>query len=172
MPLSARMWRLVLTGLPEQHPARVCGTVHNVPSKKTNEATEIFDRLLSIWSGDLPPEDVRSVVTDDYVGHVLHLGATADRTADEYASRIAEYRRDNPGARFEVIQQGRCEDRLWTRLVAVRSDGRVSHGMNESRIRGGKLAEEWALWTAWHEGGVHAAVSSFPESQGPTATNG
>ena len=61
----------------------------------------------------------------------------------------AEFRRQNPGTEFSILDQDLVGDLLWTRLEAHRADGAVAHGMNESRFVGDLIAEEWAIWSDW-----------------------
>ena len=107
----------------------------------------VFARLLSAWN-EADPEDVRALVTADYVGHLLGP-APGERTARQYPDWIRSYRAANPGAWFSVQDQGADGDRLWTRLSARLGDGSTAHGMNVSRFVGDRIAEEWALWSPW-----------------------
>ena len=111
-------------------------------------AGRVFAEVIDIWSGRRPPASIRALITDDYVGHMLHL-EVGERSADEYRDWIERYRREQPGTEFEVVAQTVAGDRIWSRLVASRSDGAVAHGMNQSRVQDGKLAEEWAIWSSW-----------------------
>jgi hypothetical protein len=106
-----------------------------------------FGRLIDVWSsGD--PADISSLISADYVGHMLHL-EQGQRSAEEYPGWIKSFREANPNTRFLVHDQSASGDRLWTRLRATRGDGAVSHGMNVSRFEGGRIAEEWAIWSGW-----------------------
>jgi hypothetical protein len=107
-----------------------------------------FEALLHAWErGD--PAAVLGLVTETYVGHMLHL-VDGERTAAEYPAWIARWRESNPGTIFEVADQGLIGSTLWTRLVAHRPDGSSANGMNESRFEGELVAEEWAVWSGWH----------------------
>jgi SnoaL-like domain len=108
-----------------------------------------FALLLDVWSGG-DPGALATLITEDYVGHMLHL-AEGDRTAEQYAARIRAYREASPGARFAVVDQTAGQDRLWSRLLATNGDGRQAHGMNVSRFAGDRICEEWAVWSGWHE---------------------
>ena len=111
----------------------------------------VFAELLRIWQSG-PGEAILAIVTADYRGHMLHLGADRDRAA--YPDRIDSHRAQFPAARFEVVDQSETGDRLFSRIEANRtSDGveLVSHGMNVSRFVDGLIAEEWAIWTEWRE---------------------
>jgi SnoaL-like domain len=106
-----------------------------------------FGRAIDVWSvGD--PEDILALITVDYVGHMLHL-ENGQRSAQDYPGWIQSFREANPNTAFVVQDQSSGGDRLWSRLQATRGDGAVSHGMNVSRFAGDRVAEEWALWSAW-----------------------
>jgi len=111
-------------------------------------AVKLFDRILDAWN-DADPSSIRDLITDDYQGHMLHL-ARGDRSADTYASWIADFRRSNPNVRFRVLAQGVTGNQVWSRLVATRPDDRTSYGMNTSVFRDGLVAEEWAIWSDWY----------------------
>ena len=107
-----------------------------------------FGRLLDVWSsGD--PADILTLTTADYIGHLLHL-EHGQRSAQDYPGWIHAFREANPNTRFLVHDQSMSGDRLWTRLRATRQDGSVAHGMNISRFVGGRIAEEWAVWSGWN----------------------
>lgn len=110
----------------------------------------VFDQVLAAWNGG-DPELVRELITADYFGHMLHL-SQGDRTGADYAQRIRDYRAANPGATFGVEDQSTSGDKLWTRLTAHLPNGDVAHGFNISRFDGDRIAEEWALWSAWLPG--------------------
>jgi len=111
-------------------------------------AVELFDQILDVWNG-ADPSSIRHLITDDYQGHMLHL-ASGDRTANTYASWIADFRRSNPDVRFRVLSQGVAGNQVWSRLVATSGDGRTSNGMNTSVLRDGLVSEEWAIWSDWY----------------------
>jgi hypothetical protein len=111
----------------------------------------VFRTLLVPWQ-EGPPEAVLASVTDDYVGHMLHL-PDGERTREQYPAWIDRYRAANPGTRFVVEDQFESGDRVCTRLTATRVDAgqRVTaNGINISRFEGDLVAEEWAIWSAWH----------------------
>jgi hypothetical protein len=109
--------------------------------------TTAFGRLIDIWSnGD--PADILTLITLDYVGHMLHL-EHGQRSAAEYPGWIQSFREAYPNTRFLIHDQSATGDRLWTRLQATREDGAVSNGMNISRFADGRIAEEWAIWSGW-----------------------
>jgi hypothetical protein len=108
---------------------------------------EVFGRLLDAWSsGD--PAAILALITDDYVGHMLHL-EQGQRSAHDYPKWIQSFRDANPGTRFHLHDQSSSGDRLWTRLRAVRGDGYIADGMNVSRFVNERIAEEWAIWSGW-----------------------
>jgi SnoaL-like polyketide cyclase len=111
----------------------------------TQSAT--FGRTIEVWSGG-DPTDILALITADYVGHMLQL-EKGQRSAQDYPGWIQSFREANPNTAFFVQDQSASGDRLWTRLQATRGDGAVSHGMNVSRFVGERIAEEWALWSAW-----------------------
>jgi hypothetical protein len=108
---------------------------------------DVFDRLLDAWSSG-EPAAILALVTDDYVGHMLHL-EHGQRSAQDYPGWIQSFRDANPGTRFHIDDQSTSGDRLWTRLRAVRGDGCVADGMNVSRFVNGRIAEEWAIWSGF-----------------------
>ena len=70
-------------------------------------------------------------------------------------SGMGQYRAVNPGATFRIVEQIDAGAHLVTRLEARRVDeasrsALVSRGINISRFDAqGRLAEEWAIWSAW-----------------------
>lgn len=109
----------------------------------------MFAAVLDVWSGRRPTTAIRELISADYVGHMLHL-EDGERTAEEYGAWIERYRRDQPEVEFTVVAQTVVGDHLWSRLIAARADHAVAYGMNESRVRDGRLIEEWAVWSPWH----------------------
>jgi predicted SnoaL-like aldol condensation-catalyzing enzyme len=110
----------------------------------------VFRSLLDVWQSG-PPEAVLAVVTDDYVGHMLHL-ADGNRTPLEYPAWIERFRAANPGTQFEVEAQLESGNHVCTRVTALRDDPEgtlVARGINISRCEGDRVAEEWAIWTDW-----------------------
>ena len=116
------------------------------PRDATSRA-RTFARLLETWeSGD--PRLISDVITDDYRGHMEHL-VDGERDAQSYPEWIRAYRAANDQVTFEVLDQRSAGDLLWSRLRASRPDGSIARGMNCSRFQGDRIAEEWAIWTAW-----------------------
>ena len=64
-----------------------------------------FARLLAIWTGG-DTAQIRTLITDDYVGHMLHLPGQGERTAASYPEWIERFREANAGPR------SRCTTRL------------------------------------------------------------
>jgi hypothetical protein len=111
---------------------------------------DVFAALLATWNGGAP-EAVRDVVTNDYVGRMLHL-SSGSRARDDYPEWIGRWREQNPDAHFEIDGQIESDDWVASRLRAVRMEDGVEHvafGMNFSRCSEGRVAEEWAIWTEW-----------------------
>ena len=116
------------------------------------EIVTIVDQLLEIWNG-ASTGTLASLLADNYRGHMLHL-PDGERDATEYAAWIRAYRELNPNVTFEIIEQFSAADRVVSRLRATRgslgSGLQTTHGINISRLDGdGRIAEEWALWSAW-----------------------
>jgi len=104
---------------------------------------ENFDRLLAIWGGSVPVEELDGLVAPGYVGHV----GSRDRNLAQLKTDIAAYRAATPAV-FCVQHQISEGDYLATRLIAHRigSASSMIHGMNISRWENELLAEEWAVW--------------------------
>lgn len=114
---------------------------------------DLFGELLGIWSAGHTPA-VLDLLSPDYVGHMLHL-ESGERSRSEYPQWIESYRGQNPGVRFDVVDQFDAGDRLVSRVEArrVTGDGKalIAYGMNISRFAGDVIAEEWAIWTPWRD---------------------
>ena len=82
----------------------------------------VFESLLEVWSGG-DVDAVLDLVTDDYVGHMMHLNS-ADRRKGAYPAWIAQFLVKNPGAQFRVVEQRELSDGLFSRLEATRADRR------------------------------------------------
>ena len=100
-----------------------------------------FARLLAVWNGDADLDEIDSLVTSDYRGHL----GSRERDAAELKEDIAAYRRRVPGVRFSVEHQFGDGDHLATRLTADYG-GQTISGLNMSRWVDELLAEEWAVW--------------------------
>jgi hypothetical protein len=109
--------------------------------------------VIDIWNGSTTP-GLELFLAPGYRGHVL--GApSGERDAASYAEAISRFRAANPGVVFRVVEQFDAGDRLVSRLEASRpathqDAASASEGINISRFDDdGRLAEEWAIWSAW-----------------------
>jgi hypothetical protein len=108
---------------------------------------ETFDKLLAVWNGDAGVDELDSLLSPSYLGH---LGSRVRNVAG-LKRDIADYRDRVPGVRFRVEHQFGEGDYLASRLTAHAVDATASEsaiicGMNISLWKGGLLAEEWAVW--------------------------
>jgi hypothetical protein len=111
------------------------------------EREETITRLLAVWNGERPLDDLDRLVTAGYRGHL----GLRERSLDELKRDIAAYRARVPDVRFTVDH--RIADGAYT---ASRIRAHATHpdtgapaavpGMNISRWEDGLLAEEWAVW--------------------------
>jgi hypothetical protein len=82
-----------------------------------------------------------------------------ERVGADYAEAVSRFRSANPGVAFRVVEQFEAGDRSVSRLEARRPGTDLgapllSQGINISRFDDdGRLAEEWAIWSAWLEVG-------------------
>ncbi len=111
--------------------------------------------VLEMWNG-ATTDDLPTLLAPTYRGHML--GAPdGERDAAAYPATVARYRAAFPDVEFRLVEQFDAGDRLVTRLRARRAktgDGPalISHGMNIARFYAdARLAEEWAIWSAWQE---------------------
>jgi hypothetical protein len=104
--------------------------------------SELFNRYGDeVWvRGDFSSAD--ELFTEDYVGH----SAGRDRDLAGLRTDVGLYRAHHPNLHVDVLEQFEAGDRLISRL-RVYSAGKVAYGMNISRFEGGRIAEEWAVWT-------------------------
>lgn len=116
--------------------------------------------VLEMWNG-APTAGLAALLAPAYRGHVLGI-ANGERDGAAYPGSIARYREAFPDVVFNVVEQFDAEDRLVTRLEA-RQRGRaggpssVNHGMNVARFdAGGRLIEEWAVWSGWQDSNEEA----------------
>jgi len=107
---------------------------------------ENFNRLLAIWGGSVPVEELDCLVAPGYVGHV----GSRDRSLTQLKTDIAAHRAATPAV-FRAQHQISEGDYLATRLTAHLSGAASSmiHGMNISRWENELLAEEWAVWESF-----------------------
>ena len=108
-------------------------------------AGEVFRDLMRIWeTGDFARFD--DLVSERYVGHV----AAGDRDRAGLRQRILAFRGLYPLMHFEIEDQFASGDRVATRMLArgrnAKGDAVALMGINISRVRDGKLEEEWNTW--------------------------
>ena len=118
-------------------------------------AADAVQLLLDVWNG-APSDLLPSILSLHYRGHMLHL-PVGERDTAAYPAWIGDYRHNNPNARFETVERFVAGDRVVSRLRATRQSPELgfefANGINISRIDpDGRIAEEWAIWTAWMEG--------------------
>lgn len=115
----------------------------------SEDSKAVFRHYVEIWvRGEVDRLD--EVLGPGYVGH---SGSSPDRDEglEEVRQRIAAYHAAHPGVRIEIHDQIAEGDRVASRMTAREADpttGReaVAAGFNVSRLAGGKVIEEWALW--------------------------
>lgn len=111
--------------------------------------------VIDMWNGSAA-DGLERLLAPGYRGHMLGVPG-GERVAAGYAEAIRRFRAANPGVAFRVIEQFEVGDRSVSRLEARRPGADVgatlvSQGINISRFDDdGRLAEEWAIWSAWLE---------------------
>ena len=119
----------------------------------THDARSTVAAVIAIWNGGRL-DGLEPLLAPGYRGHMLGVRG-GERVAAEYAETIDRFRTANPGVAFRIVEQFDAGDRLVSRLEAIRpaTDANatsVSEGINISRFdHEGRLAEEWAIWSAW-----------------------
>ena len=112
------------------------------------EDAAVVQRCIKMWeTGDLREFD--TLVAADYVGHV----ASGTRDREGLKARIKAFRTTFPDIRFTIEDQFGSGEKVVTRMQAEATNSvtgvRTSLiGINISRVRGGKVVEEWATWEA------------------------
>jgi hypothetical protein len=105
-----------------------------------------FARLLAVWNGEADLDELDSLVSPTYRGHL----GLRDRDSARLKQDIAAYRERVLGVRFRVEHQFGEGDYLASRLTAhapaIAAAEAVVCGLNISRWEDGLLAEEWAVW--------------------------
>ena len=107
---------------------------------------DLFRRYVAIWqSGEV--ERLAEVIHPAYAGHP----ASGDRDAEGLRQRILAFKGLYPDVVFTFGDQLAEGDRVASRMTARATraaDGQrvVLHGLNISRIRDGRIAEEWMAW--------------------------
>lgn len=111
-----------------------------------SDRAETRRRYLQIWNGERELDDLDSLVTPGYIGHM----GSRDRGVERLKEDIAAYRRGAPSVRFHVEHEFGDADYVASRVVARGKDaeGRPvsARGLNISRFESVLLAEEWAEW--------------------------
>ena len=112
----------------------------------TRSPEQTWQEYLQIWNGERPIARLPDLLAPDYIGYA----GAAERDTEALALRIAAYRLDHPGARFEVLEVLPAGDRLVTRLRATGLTGTnaAAYGINISQYADGLLFREWAVWEA------------------------
>ena len=105
---------------------------------------ELFRAYIDVWN-DGAVGRLHDVLAPTYEGHMRGT-VREERDQDALRDSIADFRRRFPEVRFAVIEQMGAGDRVASRLSAIRGGEEIAVGMNFSRWRAGRLAEEWALW--------------------------
>lgn len=104
-------------------------------------------RYLAVWNGEASVDDLGSILSPAYRGHI---GSQA-RTAAELRQDILDYRKRVPGVRFRWEHQFGDGEHIATRVTARAVDAATGDpmsavGINISRWKDGILVEEWAVW--------------------------
>jgi hypothetical protein len=114
--------------------------------ESVTDRRESFARLLAIWNGKVALEELDSLVSPTYRGHI----GSRDRDLERLKQDIVEYRERVPGVQFCVKHQFGEGPHLATRLTAgthaASENVAAVCGLNISRWEDGLLAEEWAVW--------------------------
>lgn len=119
----------------------------------TLDVRQTVAAVIGVWNG-ATVDQLEPLLASSYRGHLLGVPG-ADRDAAGYADAIGRYRTANPGVVFHIVEQFSAGDRCVSRLEARRpaadtGAGFVSQGINIARFDDlGRLAEEWAIWSAW-----------------------
>ena len=114
--------------------------------------------MIDVWNG-AAADGLDPLLAPDYRGHMLGVPG-GERVGAGYAEAIRRFRTAYAGVSFRVIEQFDAGDRCVSRLEASRpgtdaAAAQVSQGINISRFDDdGRLAEEWAIWSAWLEAGA------------------
>lgn len=110
-----------------------------------------FERYLGVWQGDLGLNELASLTTPGYLGHL----GSRERDLAGLTAEISAYRETAPSVRFLVEHRFGQGDFFATRLSArgtsaVDGSELVAAGLNISRWENERLAEEWAIWEPLH----------------------
>ena len=109
-----------------------------------------MERYLAVWNGEAALDDLGSILSPAYRGHI----GLRERTASDLRADIRAYRERLPGIRFTFEHQFAGAGHIASRLTAHAVDPAteatiVATGINISRWEDGLLAEEWAVWAAF-----------------------
>ena len=93
--------------------------------------------------------ELASVLTPNYVGHA----ASGTRDIDGLRERITQFHKIYRDVHFLIEDQVAERDRVATRMIATATASATGKpvkliGLNVSRFRGGRIAEEWPVWEA------------------------
>lgn len=106
----------------------------------------VFRRYVTIWqTGDLI--DLASVLAPNYVGHA----ASGSRNIDGLRERITQFHQAYRDVHFVIEDQVSEGDRVATRMIATAAANATGKpvklvGLNISRFKDGRIAEEWPVW--------------------------
>jgi predicted SnoaL-like aldol condensation-catalyzing enzyme len=117
------------------------------------DASETVAAVIGMWNG-AAKDRLDDRLAPGYRGHMLGVPG-GERDAAGYVEAIDRFRAAYPGVEIRIVEQFAAGDRIVSRLEARRPNpdtmtAATSQGMNISRFDAqGRLAEEWAIWTAW-----------------------
>lgn len=115
-----------------------------------DERPEAMARYLAVWNGEAAVDELDSILSPAYRGHI----GLQERTASELRADILAYRERLPGVRFGFEHQFAGAGHIASRVTAHADDPATgtpiaAAGINISRWEDGLLAEEWAVWAAF-----------------------
>ena len=119
------------------------------------DARQTVAAVMGMWNG-AAKDRLERLLAPGYRGHMLGVPG-GERDAAGYAEAIDRFRSANAGVEVRIIEQFDAGDRCVSRLEARRpnADTRMSStslGLNIARFDDdGRLAEEWAIWSAWQD---------------------
>ncbi|TML88156.1 MAG: ester cyclase [Actinobacteria bacterium] len=129
--------------------AAVLGLVVALRRRRENP-TQSLRRYYEAWAqGD--SKALRSLLADDYRGHVHTLAGTEERDAEQLADLLENHAEAFEWTNFDVRDVLRDGDRLAARVTMRarhRETGREAEidGLVILRLVGGRIAEEWSSW--------------------------
>ena len=106
-----------------------------------------MQRYLEIWNGAVDVDELDSLVTTTFVGHM----GSNERGLSQLKDDIRAYRQRAGDVRFEIVHRFAEGDHVASRVVAYLIDPATGSevtlsGLNISRWEDSLLAEEWAVW--------------------------